>query len=105
MCKILLAGDGIIDVDQAHSMDTFPVINNSYNGQGRVRHDTHRIVFGSCYNPLTNGPSDLIWTSILNQSPDRLVLLGDNIYADRRLRPMTFAQATPKVLIPIEMYI
>lgn len=58
---------------------------------------SHIIAFGSCYNPAIDGPVGMIWSTIKNQNPDRLLLLGDNIYADKRLRPMTFQLANPQV--------
>lgn len=39
-----------------------------------------RIMFGSCFNPQLGGQ---IWTVINSFSPNQLILLGDNIYADR----------------------
>jgi alkaline phosphatase D len=39
----------------------------------------HRIAFGSCYNP---NKGDAIWNLISSFSPNQLILLGDQIYAD-----------------------
>ena len=43
----------------------------------------HRIAFGSCNNAKNIG----IWDVIEARSPHRLVLLGDNIYADKKTLP------------------
>lgn len=42
----------------------------------------HRIAFGSCYRPTTT--SGLIWNQIYEKKPELLLLLGDNIYSDKR---------------------
>lgn len=39
-----------------------------------------RIAFGSCYNQLRNG----LWGLVADATPDHLILLGDNVYADKR---------------------
>jgi hypothetical protein len=54
-----------------------------------------RIAFGSCYNPLQRGPVDNIWESIEKQQPNRLILLGDTIYADKRTMMFKFTRGNP----------
>jgi hypothetical protein len=65
------AGDGAIDHEVFdHDQST-----------GAIRIDSlHTIAFGSCYNTLHGGG---IWRLIDSFDPDHLVLLGDNIYADK----------------------
>ena len=41
----------------------------------------HRVAFGSCNNAERQG----LWGSMLAASPHSLVLLGDNVYADRKI--------------------
>ena len=40
--------------------------------------DPERIAFGSCFAPQIG--KDAIWQGVLSQSPDLLLLLGDNVY-------------------------
>lgn len=52
-----------------------------------------RIAFGSCHSQLRQGIWDLVGAS----HPDQLLLLGDNIYADRR-KGLNWHGATPEQL-------
>jgi alkaline phosphatase D len=52
-----------------------------------------RIAFGSCHSQLREG----LWDVIGASHPDQLLLLGDNIYADKRIG-ITWHEATPEQL-------
>lgn len=47
---------------------------------GKSTEAPHRLFFGSCYNQKLEG----LWHLVLENKPDKLILLGDNIYADYR---------------------
>ena len=55
-----------------------------------------RIAFGSCNNPLKGGQ---IWNLITSTDPDRLILLGDNVYADKKKSIMGHFEAASPIRI------
>ncbi|MFN3193797.1 MAG: alkaline phosphatase D family protein [Aureliella sp.] len=66
--------------------------NDDDNNQNNASQVISKIAFGSCANQSKPCP---IWSTIDSYSPDLLLLLGDNIYADivdGRLKPSTPAR-------------
>jgi alkaline phosphatase D len=55
-----------------------------------------RIAFGSC-SSHKNGKAAL-WPQLADKSPDHLILLGDNMYADQKITFGKFIGATPQVI-------
>lgn len=54
-----------------------------------------RIAFGSCFNP---NRGDDIWDLILQYSPNQLVLLGDQIYADFHPKTGLWQNSNPDII-------
>lgn len=57
--------------------------------------DAMRIAFVSCSSQRVGKPA--IWEELLKKEPDHLILLGDNIYADKKT-PIGFVEATPRII-------
>lgn len=60
-----------------------------------------KIAFTSCCDPV-NDPVQKAWTALAAQKPDRLILLGDNMYMDYGLGPHPLRNGAPKNLPPDE---
>lgn len=55
----------------------------------------HRIAFGSCFNP---NRGDDIWNLIKEFSPNQLLLLGDQVYADFHPKTGLWQKSNPDIL-------
>jgi alkaline phosphatase D len=54
-----------------------------------------KIVVASCMNDVLNEIGDIVWPKVIEQKPDALFLIGDNVYADVYKGIYTGLAATP----------
>lgn len=70
-------------------------IGNDAMGVEEAPRPSHRIVFGSCYNP---NRGDDMWDLIRQFSPNQLLLLGDQVYADFHPKTGIWQRSNPEII-------